>query len=73
MRKKASLDILPGKDEKAGNTMAKKSPFGQLFTFEYNEILKNICKTDDINPHFLPEFTRSLLKFFMPTAPLWTG
>ena len=65
--------IIPGNDEKAGNTMAKKSPFGRLFTLMYDENLKNICKNGDINSHYLPEFSRSLLKYFMPSAPLWTG
>ena len=53
--------------------MAEKSPFGRLFKDFYVKASERTCTDGEVNLYHLPEFTKSLLIFFMPLAPLWTG
>ena len=65
--------ILEDKDTHVCKTMAKRSPFGREFTQLYEAMYQLRCTVGDKNPYHLPLFTKSLLTFFMPLAPLWTG
>ena len=53
--------------------MCKRSPFGIMFKQFYDVAQRNTCTEGDYNRYHLPTFTQSLLVFFMPLAPFWTG
>ena len=63
--------ILRDKDQKECKTMTEKSPFGKMFKDLYVKASERTCTDGDL--YHLPEFTKSLLNFFMPLTPLWTG
>ena len=53
--------------------MAEKSPFGKLFIKIYEFYLNTTSNGKDRNKYHLPGFIRTLVVFYMPLVPLWTG
>ena len=69
----SEFSFIEEKGQKTGHTWVEKSPFGRLFKGKYKDMTKLACSHGDENPYYLPQFPKSLLVFFMPFAPLWTG
>ena len=61
------------KEEEAMKTMAEKSPFGRLFKKIYENSLNTTTNGVCHNDYYLPEFIKTLVVFYMPLAPAWTG
>ena len=61
------------KDEEACKTMAESSPFGKVFKKIHEKEMMSKNNGKDRNKYCLPEFIRTLVVFYMPLTPLWTG
>ena len=81
------LEYLPELDEEFpnslgdGNTYRTRSPFGIHFQSELQNCMQAISQLEskkrvhnlETNLYFLPDFPKSLVTYYMPICPLWSG
>ena len=74
------LEYLPELDEELpnslgdGNTYRTRSPFGIHFQSVISKLESKKRKHNiQTNLHFLPDFSKFLVTYYMPICPLWSG
>ena len=53
--------------------MAEKSPLRRLFKKVFKNVVKITSNRKFRSDYCLPDFRKTLLVFYMPMAPAWTG